>query len=290
MENVPALLSNPQVGPAVASDFSAVKAGKGRSYEVQHLVVNAAGLGVPQTRTRVIFLAKRTDIRIRGELDLRKWLAPHFFEPGPTAGLFDGHCYLSVDDAISDLPYIEAGQGSDEMPYSSPSRTAYQALMRGELSICDYHREQGLPEPVRTGLIPRAPMVYNHQAQEHSALLVERFSHIPPGGSKEDLRRVRPDLLPPEGHPEQGLTYGRLWANRPAPTIPANYSRPSGNRSIHPHIARLITPREAMRLSSFPDYYFLCGGKVAQREQVGNAVPPLLSFAIANQILKAWKR
>ena len=55
------------------------------------------------------------------------------------------------------------------------------------------------------------------------------------------------DLLPPEGHPEQGLTYGRLWSDRPATAIPANYSRPSGNRSIHPTQPRLITPREAMR-------------------------------------------
>ena len=173
---------------------------------------------------------------------------------------------------------------------TQPAQTPYQALMRGELGLAAYFNGIGLPAPIRTSPISNAPCVYNHQAQEHSALLVDRFDNIPIGGSKEDLRRLRPDLLPPEGHPSQGLTYGRLWADKPAPTIPANYSRPSGNRSIHPHIPRLITPREAMRLSSFPDHYFLTGGKVAQREQVGNSVPPLLAFTVADQILRAWIR
>ena len=290
MENAPALLANPQVGGAIHSDFERITIGGKQAYEVQHVVVNAAGFGVPQTRTRVLFVAKRTDVKIRSEFDVRGWLAPQFSEAGETRSLFAGPHYVSVDDAISDLPLIQAGEGADQLAYSSKSETPYQALMRGELQLAEYFAELGLAQPARTAKIPRSLHVYNHQAQEHSALLVERFSHIPPGGSKEDLRRVRPDLLPPEGHAEQGLTYGRLWTDRPAPTIPANYSRPSGNRSIHPHVPRLITPREAMRLSSFPDHYFLTGGKVAQREQVGNAVPPLLSFAVADRIFKAWKR
>ncbi len=290
MENVPALLSNPKVGPAIHSDFEAIKIAGSRGYDVQHVVVNAAAYGVPQTRTRVLFIAKRRDVKTISNFDPKQWLQPLFTAASDTMQLFGGKHYLSVDDAISDLPKIGAGEGGDELPYSESAKTSFQALMRGELSLTDYCKQEMLPKPIRTGKIPKAKAVYNHQAQEHSALLVERFDNIPPGGSKEDLRRNRPDLLPPEGHAEQGLTYGRLWADRPAPTIPANYSRPSGNRSIHPHVPRLITPREAMRLSSFPDYYFLTGGKVAQREQVGNAVPPLLSFAVADQILRAWKR
>ena len=170
------------------------------------------------------------------------------------------------------------------MPYDAPATTTYQSLMRGEIQIPDFFESKGLPRPRWWSTVSRAAAVYNHVAQKHSALLVERFGVIPPGGSKEDLRRLRPDLLPPEGHPEQGLTYGRLWPDRPATAIPANYSRPSGNRSIHPHRARLITPREAMRLSSFPDAYRLGGLMVAQREQVGNAVPPLMAFHVAQAI------
>jgi DNA (cytosine-5)-methyltransferase 1 len=290
MENVPALLSNPTVGPAIHSDFESIQMGKSAAYDVRHVVVNAAAYGVPQTRTRVLFIAKRKDVRTTTPFEPKQWLRPLFNELSDTQELFGGKRYLSVDDAISDLPLIQAGEGSDEMPYAAPANTPYQSLMRGELSLKEYCLHESLPKPVRAATIPRAKGVFNHQAQEHSALLVERFDNIPAGGSKEDLRKNRPDLLPPDGHPEQGLTYGRLWADRPAPTIPANYSRPSGNRSIHPHVPRLITPREAMRLSSFPDYYFLTGGKVAQREQVGNAVPPLLAFAVADQILRAWKR
>lgn len=290
MENVPALLSNPQVGPAIHADFAAIKMAGRQAYDVQHVVVNAAAFGVPQTRTRVLFIAKRVDVKLTTEFEPKRWLDPTFLEATDTMELFGGRQYITIDQAISDLPLLRAGEGGDEMPYAGEAQTPYQALMRGELALVDYYKELGLPTPIRSSKIPKAKCVYNHQAQDHSALLIERFDNIPAGGSKEDLRRLRPDLLPPEGHPDQGLTYGRLWGDRPAPTIPANYSRPSGNRSIHPHVPRLITPREAMRLSSFPDHYFLTGGKVAQREQVGNAVPPLLSFTVADRILRAWKR
>jgi DNA (cytosine-5)-methyltransferase 1 len=290
MENVPALLTNPTVGASIHSDFQRIDVPKALRYEVRHHVVNAAAYGVPQTRTRVIFVAKRGDVRIKGDFDLERWFAPLFIEGSDNLALFSAPPFVTVDEALSDLPPVKAGEGADEMDYTGDAKTAYQKLMRGELSISGYFKQLGLSAPLRAGRIKKSMKVYNHEAQEHSDLLVERFGNIPPGGSKEDLRRARPDLLPPEGHAEQGLTYGRLWADRPAPTIPANYSRPSGNRSIHPHIPRLITPREAMRLSSFPDSYRLIGGKVAQREQVGNAVPPLLAFHLANAILRVWIR
>ena len=290
MENVPALLANSMVGSSIHADFEGIEVPVRFRYEVQHLVVNAAAYGVPQTRTRVIFVARRGDVRLREGFDLRKWFSPLFIEASDNLSLFGALPYVTFDEATSDLPKIKAGEGSDEMDYTCKPKTLYQELMRGDLAIDKYYERLHLPRPERVGRIRKSMHVFNHEAQAHSELLIERFDNIPAGGSKEDLRRTRPDLLPPEGHAEQGLTYGRLWADRPAPTIPANYSRPSGNRSIHPHISRLITPREAMRVSSFPDSYRLTGGKVAQREQVGNAVPPLLAFHLANAILRAWIR
>jgi DNA (cytosine-5)-methyltransferase 1 len=283
MENVPQLLKHPEVAQAVHRDLRSLRLPAEQRYDVQHFVANAADYGVPQTRSRVIFVAKRGDVPLREEFDLPKAMRAVFVEPSGSADLFNP-TYVTVSEAINDLPAIRAGEGSDAMSYTGEAETPYQKFMRGEIGLAPFFESKNLNAPLFTAPVDSSNAVYNHVAQKHSALLVERFDNIPAGGSKEDLRRSRPDLLPPEGHPDQGLTYGRLWTDRPAPTIPANYSRPSGNRSIHPTIPRLITPREAMRLSSFPDAYRLTGGMVAQREQVGNAVPPLLVFHIANYI------
>jgi len=287
MENVPSLLSNELIAPAVLNDFRTLET-SGKPYDVTYANLNAAWFGVPQTRTRLIFLAKRSDVKVRGSFDFREAIAPLFVE---RSDMFGQPAFITCWEAISDLPLVGPGEGQEEMPYDSPATTTYQKLMRGDLSLPEFFEYYNLPSsPKFCTQIPKSGGVFNHVAQEHNSVLVERFKHIPPGGSKEDLRKNNPELLPPEGHPEQGLTYGRLWLDRPASAIPANYSRPSGNRSIHPVSPRLITPREALRLSSFPDCYRLSGLKVAQREQVGNAVPPLMAFHLAQYIHALWDR
>lgn len=279
MENVPSLLRNADVASALYSDFGRLRLRKSQKYSLSHAVLNAADFGVPQTRDRFVLIARKVSKASKAKLDLSDLKDP-LFSPD-SINLFNKPGYVTFDQATNDLPDIAAGEGAEEMGFTSPPLTNYQRVMRGTLSVADYLAELGFPCPPSTGVIPEPFCVFNHRAQEHSDLLIERFANIPPGGSKEDLRINRPDLLPPEGHPSQGLTYGRLWTDRPACTIPANYSRPSGNRSIHPKAPRLISPREAMRLCSFPDYYRLSGGMVAQREQVGNSVPPFLAFHIA---------
>lgn len=47
--------------------------------------------------------------------------------------------------------------------------------------------------------------------------------------------------------------------------------------------------REGARLQSFPDDYKFYGSDGMKRLEIGNAVPPLLSVAIAKQMLQALK-
>ncbi|MCI6177523.1 MAG: DNA cytosine methyltransferase, partial [Campylobacter sp.] len=56
----------------------------------------------------------------------------------------------------------------------------------------------------------------------------------------------------------------------------------------HPFLNRAITPREAARIQSFDDNFIFCGSKTQVCKQIGNAVPPLLAKALADEIAKEF--
>lgn len=72
--------------------------------------------------------------------------------------------------------------------------------------------------------------------------------------------------------------------NKPSPTITGRGSR-SGGAVIHPHPDqhRRLTVRECARIQSFPDNFYFKGSNGACYSQIGNAVPPIMSFFIANE-------
>lgn len=72
---------------------------------------------------------------------------------------------------------------------------------------------------------------------------------------------------------------------KPSPTITGRGSR-SGGAVIHPHPERhrRLTVRECARIQSFPDDFKFIGSNGAAYSQIGNAVPPIMAFFIANQL------
>ena len=72
--------------------------------------------------------------------------------------------------------------------------------------------------------------------------------------------------------------------DKPSPTITGRGSR-SGGAVIHPHPERhrRLSIRECARIQSFPDDFYFIGSNGACYSQIGNAVPPIMSFFIANQ-------
>lgn len=78
----------------------------------------------------------------------------------------------------------------------------------------------------------------------------------------------------------------RLIADRPGYTIRAECH---GNIQFHYSLPRRISMREAARIQSFPDtFLFPCGLRETER-QIGNAVPPVLAWHIANAVKKVIK-
>lgn len=88
--------------------------------------------------------------------------------------------------------------------------------------------------------------------------------------------------------------YGRMYGDRPAPTITTGFGTPGQGRFIHPTEERLITPHEAARIQGFPDSFrFFRQGEVPTRKDlskwIGDAVPPILGFAAVLRVLSALR-
>ena len=139
--------------------------------------------------------------------------------------------------------------------------------------------------PVRENAVE---FLYNHVCSSLSDLDMEMIRSVPQGGNWQDIpeKVVEKSARLTQIRNSGGRTtyYGRLSNNLPSYTVNTYFNRPGNGTFIHPHQDRLISMREAARLQSFPDHYRFLGSYSSRYKQIGNAVPPLLARAVANQI------
>jgi len=127
--------------------------------------------------------------------------------------------------------------------------------------------------------------LFNHETAALSSLDLEMIRSVPPGGNWRDI----PDEIVAKSKRLQQIKksggrttyYARMLWDKPSYTINTYFNRPGNGCFIHPSQDRLISQREAARLQSFPDWYRFYGSKQSRFKQIGNAVPPLLAYAIA---------
>ncbi|MPM22263.1 hypothetical protein SDC9_68714 [bioreactor metagenome] len=240
-------------------------------YRAQVWQLNAVGYGVPQFRERIFIVGNRFD------KEMTPPLPTHYPQD---LVIRNGSRYVNVGEAILDLPEINAGEGADELQYEKSPLTDYQKWARGDEQI-----------------------LYNHQAMKHTRRVIERFAQIMQGQSISDVSEEY-GANKRNGHGERStsiyhMNNRRLSSNRPSFTIPASFY----SSFVHPTKNRNITAREAARLQSFPDSFRFYGLRtvvsskllkkinksendhLSQYNQIGNAVPPLLGKAVAEQIL-----
>ena len=247
LENVPTALS------AFAQIFDEEVQEAFEGYVVRTAILNACEFGVPQIRRRAFVVAMRDDLGIKdfgfptGDFD-----AMDVGRDSHTDAK-QGHRFVCVEDAIGDLPEIEAGAGYDGTRYPHESST-------------DYQRDR------RDGAIA----LFNHVARAHSKAFLTKIASIQPGEGNAQL---------PDGERFSdnyfSQAYARLHPRGIGFTITAHFRNPGSGRFTHYRDNRSITVREAARLQSFDDRFIFHGYDRDQERHVGNAVPPLLSGALA---------
>lgn len=131
-----------------------------------------------------------------------------------------------------------------------------------------------------------------HLGRTPTALSLQRYDHVPPGGGRFDV----PDHLLPRCWREKptGTTdvMGRMRWSTPSHTIRTEFFKPEKGTYLHPQwdeagrhrVNRPITHLEAALLQDFPEDYLWCGSKIEIAKQIGNAVPVGLARAIATHI------
>jgi DNA (cytosine-5)-methyltransferase 1 len=131
--------------------------------------------------------------------------------------------------------------------------------------------------------------LYDHVTPRLSELESRMIRDIPPGGNWRHIPSglsERVDQI--KRRSEKGVVhttyYGRLRADTPSYTINTYFSRIGNGCFLHPSQRRLISLREGARLQSFPDQVKFAGPRRAQYEQIGNAVPPLLGYALGRTL------
>jgi DNA (cytosine-5)-methyltransferase 1 len=254
MENVEGLLTNAggtHVHDAVAAFLEA-------GYSVNVEKVYAQGYGVPQRRKRVLIVGNR--------------LGHDFVFPEPVTR-FSGNIFrkgeITFSTAVGDLPPA-AESSAQRVAFRQPPQNELQAYLRG-----------------------KAQMVTDHYSPALSKIQLERVRGLRTGQTMKDLpehlqhesfrrrafRRVM-DGTPVEkrGGAPSGLK--RLCANEPSLTITSAATR----EFVHPSEDRLLTLRECARLQTFPDWFEFAGSAASRIQQIGNAIPPILARALAEQI------
>lgn len=112
----------------------------------------------------------------------------------------------------------------------------------------------------------------------HKPKTIERFKYVKEGENLAQMTDKLPEHLKISKFYSRGSTM-RLDSKKSSPTLVPGHS----NFPIHPFEDRVITVREASTITGFPLNYKFFGSHTQRCEQVGNAVPPALSNAIAKQ-------
>lgn len=200
-------------------------------YHTVYDIVNAANLGIPQNRERVVAISIR-----------KKFLNNNKIEQLHKFHKIKINKVKTVRDTIADLKPLKSGQ--------------------------------------------KDPDDSLHFSSQHGSKVLEMIKHVPKnGGNRRDMpRRLWLDCHKKLKHGADTV-YGRMWWDRPSPTMTCRCTTPACGRFIHPTQNRGITLREAARLQTIPDsFHFVNTSVVSIQSMIGDGVPVNLAKHIGKQL------
>ena len=280
-----------------AAEYDAIMS-KLRLYNVEQMVLLSSDYGVPQNRERVVFIGSRNDQKPIKEIP-------------PTVKQDER---VTVYEAISDLDFI--GNGEIRTEYATPEpHPEWDSLVKhrkvdGEITDTDdaktfaewskagrlTHRFDIECQPfyvkdkdeLNGKMNMETAELFNHQTSAQNDIVRRRLQVIGQCGGYTDECKAK---LKEMGLESQKRNYFVLKPETQSPTVvtmPDDF--------IHYSRYRAMTVREMARLQSFDDNFVFQGkrqtggnkrkSEIPQYTLVGNAVPPLMSRAIGNVILK----
>lgn len=234
-------------------------------YEVFVQLLDAVWYGVPQYRSRFFVLGIHRDLGYDAD-DFGSW-GPF---PKPSHGPGAPQPYITVRDAIGDLPAVGNGHAAERMPYVEPT-----IAVQGATNYLAF---------LRAGVEPG--MLTDHVTSRHADYVIERYRNIPPGGNWQSIADSLTNYA--DVNRTHSNIYRRLLWDEPSITI-GHYRK---SMLVHPLQHRGLSLREAARLQSFPDWFRFAGrptgdpgGLVHKQQQLANAVCPRVTKAIAEFVL-----
>ena len=233
-------------------------------------VLNSVFYGVPQIRKRMMLVAVKKGFKFEypnpthwydEKLSTR---CTNTFEKAKESNNTNLPLYIDVKTAISDLPSITDNWRIDECEYSYHDNLhPYQKLMRNN----------------------NTKTVRNNRCRMSNFRAKKVFNHMKQGDIYMDLPKEVRQILPfREDIFKDRLK--KLVNTNPSWTVIAHIGM-DGYMYIHPEELRTLSVREAARIQSFPDDFIFIGNQQQTYVQVGNAVPPLLSYALGKSTLQA---
>lgn len=228
-------------------------------YRVVSQIADAFALGVPQKRKRQLIVGVRGDLA---------GFFPTQLTPAPRA-----YVGTTLGPAVGDLPRLGAGEGLESTDYDFARRNRHLA----------YWRKPARNYLYRVLEIARTKKLTGHRARPHSARDLRDFLLLREGQNSATALPDGVEFEFPYDKSSFKDRYTRQSRRRPCSTIVAHLSK-DGLMFIHPTQNRSLTPREAARVQSFPDWFVFPAPRTHQFRLIGNAVPPLVAEAVGLEL------
>ena len=230
-------------------------------YRVHPQIEQGEKLGAPQKRRRQLIIGVRADLAGYFPTDLK-----------PASRACIG---AMLGDAIMDLPILRAGGGEDDRLYDFERRKGY----------FQRNSAHGRAYLFKVAEATRADRLRNHVARPHSERDLRDFLRLAEGESSAVVMRRGVEFEHTYDKTTFKDRYTRQHRGRSCSTIVAHLAK-DGLMFVHPTQNRSLTPREAARVQTFPDWFVFPEPRTHSFRLIGNAVPPLVSEAVGDAILR----